>query len=294
MTRTRPNSWTIVPLVVLGMVLGMAVEPACGVTKTDVKAMIKEVLAAGQSLTQLAPLTQTHGLFSMDDAYRIQAALAKQRAKVLGPHVGFKVAYASKAAQKQFGMDEPARGPFFLSQRLPNGSTLPVETFKEIMLETEIAFTIGKRIAKSIGEVAALKGHVKWVHPAFDAGNYPYLAGPARPTPQDMVAIGTGAHVFVLGPAVDPRRVDIDALDLALVRNGETIRESPARDVMGSPWNSLLWCANHVVQHGGVLEPGMIVLCGTAAPAYKVKGDAIKGRYAADCGALGKVTLIIE
>ena len=119
MIRTRPSSWAIVPLVVLVMVLGMAVEPAHGVTKTEVKAMIKEVLAAGKTLTQLAPLTKTHGPFSMDEAYRIQAALARQAAKVLGPHVGIKVAYASKAAQKQFGMDEPARGRSFCPSASP-------------------------------------------------------------------------------------------------------------------------------------------------------------------------------
>lgn len=279
---------------IVGIVLGIAVEPAGCTQRSQVKAMVKEILAAQENLTQLAPLTKTHGPFSMDEAYDIQAALARQVAKHLGPHVGYKVAYASKAAQKQFGMDEPARGPFFLLQRVPSGSKLPAAMFKEIMLETEIAFTIGKRIDNSVPDVATLKPHVKWLHPAFDAGNFPYAADRGKPTPQDMIAIGTGAHVFVLGAAVDPRAVDIDGLDLALVRNGEEIRKSPARDVMGSPWNSLRWCANHVVKSGGTLEPGMIVLCGTAAPAYKVKGEAIKGRYVADCGTLGKVTLTIE
>jgi 2-keto-4-pentenoate hydratase len=294
MTRTTSGHVLTIPLLIVGIVLGIAVEPAGCIQRSQVKAMIKEILAAQESLMQLAPLTKTHGPFSMDEAYNIQAALAKQVAKRLGPHVGYKVAYASKAAQKQFGMDEPARGPFFLLQRVPSGSRLPAAMFKEIMLETEIAFTVGKRIDKPVPDVAALKPHVKWLHPAFDAGNFPYAADRGKPTPQDMIAIGTGAHVFVLGAAVDPRAVDIDGLDLALVRNGEEIRNSPARDVMGSPWNSLLWCANHVVKSGGTLEPGMIVLCGTAAPAYKVKGEAIKGRYVADCGALGQVTLTIE
>jgi 2-keto-4-pentenoate hydratase len=63
---------------------------------------------------------------------------------------------------------------------------------------------------------------------------------------------------------------------------------------MGSPWNSLLWCANNLVKFKKTLEPGMVVLCGTASPAYRVKGDEIKGVYEADCGALGKVTLTID
>jgi hypothetical protein len=38
----------------------------------------------------------------------------------------------------------------------------------------------------------------------------------------------------------------------------------------------------------------MVVLTGTAAPAYKVKGEDIKGYYVGDCGPLGKVTMTIE
>jgi 2-keto-4-pentenoate hydratase len=207
---------------------------------------------------------------------------------------GYKVAYASKAAQKQFSMKEPARGPFYMSQRLPNGSKLSCEVFREIMLETEVAFTIGKKIDKPLQNVAALKPYVKWVHPAFDAGNFPYVVDRTKPTPSDLVAIGTGAHVFVIGPAMNPSTVDLSRIDLSLARNNETIRKSSARDVLGNPWNSLLWCVNHLHKYGLNLEPGMVVLTGTAAPAYKVKGEEIKGHYVGDCGLLGKVTMTIE
>ena len=271
-----------------------AALPADGQKAPDAKIMIDRMQAARVQHRQIPSLTQTHGAFSMQQAYRIQAALAGQLVEMLGPVAGCKVAYASKAAQEQFGIAEPARGPLFLSQRTPSASVLPAGLFNEITLETEVAFTIGKRIDKPIKDVAELKALVKWVHPAFDAGDSPFTADAAKPNAQDMVAVGTGSHVFVLGPAVDPGEVDIDAVDLALARNGETIRQSPARNVMGSPWNSLLWCANHLVRSGQTLEPGMVVLCGTAAPAYKATGVDIKGNYVGDCGPLGKVALTVK
>ena len=157
-----------------------------------------------------------------------------------------------------------------------------------------MAFTIGKKIEKPLKDVAELRSYVKWVHPAFDAGNFPYNVEQAKPTPSDMVAIGTGAHVFVIGPAINPSAIDLARIDLSLARNNETIRKSPARDVLGNPWNSLLWCVNHLHKYGLNLEPGMVVLTGTAAPAYKVKGEDIKGHYVGDCGPLGKVTMTIE
>jgi len=292
MKQRRARSLLITLLVIINalIVIGAAQRKET----LDVEAMIEQMLDGRQRQIQIPPLTQKYGSFSMVKAYHIQDLMAREVTGLLGPVCGYKVAYASRAAQKQFGMDEPARGPFFMTQRLPSGSTLPVEAFNEIMLETEVAFTLGKPISKPVKNVAALKSYVKWVHPAFDAGNFPYTSDQAKPTPQDMIAIGTGAHVFILGPALEPGKVDIDAINLSLVRNGEKIRESPARDVMGSPWNSLLWCANNLTKSGHVLEPGMVVLCGTAAPAYKVKGSEIKGVFEGDCGALGKVALTIN
>ena len=256
--------------------------------------MIKEMVAARDSQTQIPHLTKTYGSFSIDQAYKIQAALAKKVSNTLGPVVGYKVAYASKAAQEQFDINEPASGHLFLLQRVPSGSKLPAGAFMELVLETEVAFTLSKRIDHPIKNVAELKDYVKWVHTAFDLGDERFVKSDTNPMAQDSIASGVGAHFFVLGPAMDPDKVDIDKVALKLFKNGKVIADSPATNVMGSPWNSLLWLANHVVKLGGKLQPGMVVVSGTAAPAYRAKGEAIMGDYAGDCGPLGKVNLTIE
>ena len=282
-----------ISIVALTLVLLAGGTPKVYGKRAGAKQMIGQMLSGRKTQTQIPSLTKTYGPFSMKRAYQIQRNMARELSKELGPIAGYKVAYASEAARKQFGIKEPASGPLFGLQRVPNGSTLPVSAFMEMTLETEVAFTIGKRINHEIKDVAQIKDYVQWVHAAFDAGNFPFKADPA-PTVQDMIAIGTGAHVFVLGPAMAPSKVDVDALTLKLIRNGETLADSPATDVMGSPWNSLLWCVNHVVKLGGTLEPGMVIVTGTAAPAYKVKGDEIKGRYVGDCGPLGTVTMTLH
>jgi len=275
------------------MVAG-AHRQAFGRDSTRVDQMITEILAACENQTQIQYLTKTYGSFSIERAYEIQAAVAKGLSKRLGNVSGYKVAYASKAAQEQFGVDEPASGPLFRLQRVPSGSKLPASAFMEITLETEIAFTIGKRIDRPIRNVEKLKKHVKWVHAAFDVGDYRFVSGPTKPTPQDAIATGVGAHFHVLGPGVAAEKIDVDAITLKLLRNQKTIAESPATNVMGSPWNSLLWLANSLVKTGRALEPGDVVVSGTAAPAYKTKGQKIKGRYRGECGDLGKVTLTIQ
>ncbi len=294
MRRARRCVLAVVCIAVVGIMSGMAGKEAWSKTDAKVDAMVKEMVAARAEQRQIEYLTKTYGEFGIDEAYRIQEALAKELSKELGPVVGYKVAYASKAAQEQFGVDEPASGPLFLAQRVSSRSKLDAGAFMEIVLETEVAFTIGKRIDKPFKDVGEIKDYVKWVHTAFDMGDYRFVQGETNPTAADMIASGIGAHFFVLGPGVRPGKVDVDAVDLLLMRNREVIASSPATNVMGSPWKSLLWCANHVVKLGGTLEPGMVVVSGTAAPAYKVKGEKIKGRYLGECGALGRVALMIE
>lgn len=286
--------FSVVSLTILCGLFAVAIgSSAYGGDDDKAKRMVAEIIRAHVDQMQIQCLTETYGPFSIERAYEIQALVAEELSKKLGTVSGYKVAYASKAAQEQFGVDEPASGPLFRLQRVPSGSKLPVSAFMEITLETEIAFTIGKRIDRQIRDVKELKNHVKWVHAAFDVGDYRFVSGPTRPTPQDAIATGVGAHFHVLGPGVVPAEVDVDAITLKLMRNGRTVAESPATNVMGSPWNSLLWLANKLVKTGKTLEPGDVVVSGTAAPAFRTKGSKIKGRYRGECGDLGTVTLTI-
>lgn len=271
-----------------------AAHPDTPADNLNAEQMVAEIIAAHQSRRQIPYLTKTYGSFSIEQAYEVQRLLAKGLAEKLGDVSGYKVAYASKAAQEQFGVKEPASGPLFRLQRVPNGSKLSAGEFVEIAIETEIAFTIGKRIDRTVTDLEQLKSHVRWVHAAFDIGDYRFVPGESKPTPQDMIATGVGAHFHVLGPGVPPDEIYVEAITLRLFRNGETLAESPATNVMGSPWNSLLWLANKLAESGQALEPGDVVVSGTAAPAYKTKGRNIRGRYRGECGELGRVTLTIQ
>jgi len=255
--------------------------------------ILKEILSGHETKTPIKPFTQTYGPFLLEEAYQIQTLLTDKLSEKLGEVSGYKVAFASQAAQKQFGIDQPASGPFFRLQRIPDGSTLESGDFIGLTIETEVAFTIGKRIDRRFENVADLKPYIKWVHASFDISNDYFDSQEAKPVVSDLVAGGM-TYLYMLGPAVDPSMVDVDKLILKLTANGKIFTEGASKDVMGSPWNSLLWLANQVVSRGDTLEPGDVVLTGTAAPAYKVPGSEAAGIYEGDCEPLGKVTCTIR
>ena len=255
--------------------------------------IIEEILSGSETKTPVKPFTHTYGFFSVEEAYQIQSLLVEELNEKLGDVSGYKVAFASQAAQKQFGIDQPASGPFFRLQRIPDGSTLESSDFFGLTIETEVAFTLGKSIDHLLENTADLKPYVKWVHASFDISNDYFDSQEAKPVVSDLVASGM-TYLYMLGPAVDPNLVDVDKLNLKLTVNGKIFAEGASADVMGSPWNSLLWLANQVVSRGDTLEPGDVVLTGTAAPAYKVPGSEAAGFYEGDCGPLGKVTVTVK
>ena len=279
-------------LVLAGLIL-IQVATVSAANK-PVDTMIDEMIKGRRTLQPMAYLTHTYGGMSIDEAYEIQAVLDGRLAGRLGPPSGYKVAYASKAAQAQFGVDEPARGTFFLSQRVPNATTVRSDDFMEILLETEVAFTIDATIKEPLQSVDELKKLTRWIHPAFDAGDYRFVTTGPKGVVQDMIASGTGAHYYVLGPGKDPATIAADKLTLKVIKDGEEIRSSASAEVMGDPWNSALWCVNDVIKRGGRIRPGTVILTGTAAPAFRASGDDIKGSFVGDCGPLGKVRLRIE
>ncbi|MBN2088030.1 fumarylacetoacetate hydrolase family protein [candidate division KSB1 bacterium] len=287
--------------ILLILTLSVIILSGCSKKQTDslsqklpVSKMIAEMLKGRETLTPIQPLSAKYGDFSMDEAYLIQDELAKALEKSLGTLTGYKVAYASKAAREQFGISEPASGPLFRLQQVPDNSALKTTDFIGLLIETEVAFTIGKAIRQPLNSVEELKPFVQWVHPAFDLSDDRYDASEKKPGVADMIAAGTHAHYFVLGQAYNPNEIEIDSLDLKLIVNEKLERESPATEVLGSPWNSLLFLANQLVARGHSLKPGDVILTGTAAPAYKAKGAEAAGYYLGDCGPLGQVKLTIH
>jgi 2-keto-4-pentenoate hydratase len=253
--------------------------------------------AIARSMLEGEPVSwpsQLLGPFSIKQAYEFQDRLDSVLAPALGPVAGYKVGYASKAAQAQFGMKEPARASLYLSGRAADGSVLAVSDFKESMFETEVAFTMGESISAPVASIEELKTKVRWIHPALDLSDFRYDKSRPGGTAADMIATGIGAHMFVLGPGLRPDRVDVDALELTLYRNGDFLDSAPASAVMGSPWNSLLWCVNDIVSRGGKVPAGATILTGTAFPAYRASGKGLAGEYVGDCGALGTVTVVID
>jgi 2-keto-4-pentenoate hydratase len=87
--------------------------------------------------------------------------------------------------------------------------------------------------------------------------------------------------------------VNVDAVAATLTLDGQSVAAGRARDVLNSPWASLLWLVNGLVKSGLALEPGDVVLTGSMIAPYSPPPGRETGTYVGDFGALGNVSCVI-
>ena len=271
----------------------VAITLGCCPTCQQSLAISRRCLAARVTGSQVAPPSVSFGPASLNVAYLSQDYLIKEIVAGGDKVVGYKVAFTSAASRQAFGAPGPAYGRLLASQRRDSGAAIPAGDFHKVAVELEVAMVVGRRINKHVKSIEELKPYVRAVCPALELPDAHFDPNAGRETFEDIVADNLGAHRFVLGPPVEPDKVNADAVAATLTLDGQAVAAGQARDVLGSPWASLLWLVNGLVKSGFALEPGDVVITGSMNPPYKPPQGREAGTYVGDFGTLGKVTCAI-
>ncbi len=252
--------------------------------------MVAHLVSVRITRQPIPPLTHMYCPFSVDEAYRVQDGLTRMIVEAGDEVVGYKIAFAGRASRAAWGVDEPVYGRLFKSQAVSDAGTIDPASCITFHIEVEVAFVMDKPIDRPVRDVERLKPLVRSVHAGFDIPTRRFDFSIARPKAADVIADGAAASRFVLGPAMDPAKVDVDRLTLAVRHDGREVYRGESANVMGSPWRSLLWLANSLLGRGHALRAGDVVLAGAAAGAYSPARPQAAGTYVGDCGALGRVS----
>ena len=125
---------------------------------------------------------------TLDDAYAVQAEVARLRVAEGESVAGHKVGATGPGTRRQFGMDGPVRGFLYDTELRPSGSTLSHASYANLAIEGELAVRLGD------------DAEISRVFPVIELHNYVFRS--ETPTLQELIA-NSGLHAGVVLPYTD-------------------------------------------------------------------------------------------
>jgi 2-oxopent-4-enoate hydratase len=252
-------------------------------------AIAESLYHAQQTLTTIAPISDTHPEITIDDAYAIQQYITKKRLESGQKIVGRKIGLTSKVMQDLFNVNEPDYGTIFEDLVYPNRCVIKKDKMIQARVEAEVAFILKQDLlGPNITALQVLQA-TEGVMPCLEIidsriENY-------RIKIQDTIADNASCWGVILGSKLShPLGIDYSVLGLTVYKNGEVAATATGAAVLGNPLNSVAWLANKMLEYGVVLKAGDIVISGSLIGAFPIdKGDVVQANF----DRIGEVSVII-
>jgi 2-oxo-3-hexenedioate decarboxylase len=252
--------------------------PTAAAAPADISAVVAEIFATLGAGRQIAPFTARPAGLTVNEAYRVSAALnAMRRARGEKP-LGRKIGFTNRTIWPEYGVYAPIWGFVYDStvHALDATAALPLGGFAEPRIEPEIVF--GLAAAPSAGmDEAALLSCLEWAAHGFEIVQsiYPQWKFGAA----DTIA-ANGVHgALLIGPRhpIAPRagewQAELSRFDIDLFCDGRHIDRGNAANVLDGPLAALRHLVG-LLAHDPINPPlaaGEIVTTGTLTRAMPVK-----------------------
>jgi 2-keto-4-pentenoate hydratase len=261
---------------------------------TIAAAMADRIEADTRARKTFEPLRIDDRVLTIAEAYAIQAEIvARAQARGAGPAIGYKVGLTSAAMQTFFGVAEPVVGRVLRQRVRHNGTTLPLNQFHRLGLESELVLRIGKAVPvlPKDADPNELLDCIDAIAAGFEIvedrnADYQRLDG------FSIIAENGWNMGMVLGtpmPAVGRR--DLATLEGNLYINDALVGTASSADVMQGPLSVLAWLARFARNRGFELPPGQWIMTGSIIPTQFAKAHQ---HFRFELGDLAPVEVTVE
>jgi 2-keto-4-pentenoate hydratase len=237
--------------------------------RTTAAAIADHIEADTRARKCFEPLRIEGRALDLNFAYAVQAEIiARAQARGAGTAIGYKVGLTSRAMQDFCGVSEPVVGRVLRQRVRHHGSTIPINQFHRLGLESELVLRIGKPVPV-LGEDADYTGLIDCID-AMAAGfeivddreaDYKRLDGVS------IIAENSWNMGMVLGPPVPVERgTDLSSLEGSLYINDALVGTATSADVMHGPLSVVAWLARFTSAMNFDLQPGQWIMTGSIIP----------------------------
>ena len=245
---------------------------------------------AWQGRSQIAALPADCRPGTLEDAYAVQDGLVESAGLAIA---GYKIGATNAQVQARFGVDAPFSGRLFADYVSASPLTVPANTVNFYAIEAEFDFVMGQALAPRAAPYTReeVRAAVASVHPAIEVPDSRYADWLSMKAP-DLIGDNAIGCLLALGPAA-AGGLDHDLAGQAVIVriNGEAVSEGKGANVLGDPWNVMVWLANHLSERGLTLEAGHVVTTGSAADVVQCQpGDTVTAEF----GPIGRAEVDFE
>lgn len=262
-------------------------------TDRQINAAADDLFKAEASQSQIGLLSLRHPELNMDDAYRIQAALATQKKSSGRAVIGWKIGLTSKAMQQALKIDIPDSGVLFDNMLFETGATVPAGRFIQPRIEAEIAFVMKAPLVRDNLTREDVLAAVDYVVPSIEILDTRIVRVDASTGKTRSVFDTISDNAANAGIVLGNEQHALDEHDLrwvgAIVSRDDEVEETGlGAGVLNDPVESVLWLARRITQYGQQIDAGQIILSGSFIRPVECPSGS---RIMADFGAFGSVSV---
>ncbi|MDX8447627.1 2-oxo-hept-4-ene-1,7-dioate hydratase [Mesorhizobium captivum] len=237
-------------------------------TESQVEDAAYRLFEAERGRRQIGLLSLDFPQATMDDAYRVQAALVKRKVASGLTVKGWKIGLTSKAMQSALSIDIPDSGILFDDMFFEDGSTVPAGRFIQPRIEAEIAFVMKAPLAGPNVSIDDVLDATDYITPALEIldtriERMNKETGKIRTFFDTISDNAANAGIVVGGRAAGPREADLRWIGAIVSRNGEVEETGLGAGVLDHPAKGIVWLANRLHQYDMQIEAGQVVLSGS-------------------------------
>jgi 2-oxo-3-hexenedioate decarboxylase len=207
------------------------------------------------------------GIFSLNDAYAIQASSIQLRLDRGEARAGVKMGFTSRAKMVQMGLSDVIWGRLTSGMQIEEGSEIPSSRFVHPRAEPELAFVLKRPLAGHVSGPEALAA-VEAIAPAIEIIDSRYQN--FKFSLPEVIADNASSSGFVIGTWHSPH-VDFSNLGLTLSIDGRVTQVGSTAALLGDPLRSLVAAARLSAACDEPLQAGWVVMAGGATPAEWIR-----------------------
>ena len=220
------------------------------------------------------------GKLTPEMGYRIQLGILTRLLKTGQQQAGWKVGLTAKSIQQQMGYLEPVFGFLLKTGQVASGGSLVFDELQGPNFENELCLTLGSRLQGPGVTLNQALDAIAFVAPSMEIVE---RRGDFAADPALSFADNVQQKYFVTGTPIpfDKGALDLSAVELEVIINGEAVDKASGEAVLGNPAASVAWLANKLAEFDRKLEPDQQIMSGSFTRQFPLaQGDLIEVHFA--------------